>query len=78
MSKDMRRAKRDVTSAMYFLVWHGGMSYGEAETVLISCRAVIRPLATAGRVEGRKCFAALSAWIDRVSVSRVQYPAEGG
>jgi hypothetical protein len=70
--------RKDVTSAMYFLVWHGGMNYEAAEQVLIECRAAIGPLAIAGRREGRKCFAALSKLIDSLQGPHLQYPSDGG
>lgn len=64
--ENVRRHRMDVQSAMYFLVWHCGMSIDSADAVLCSCRPTIRHLAAAGRREGNRCFTALSKWIDRV------------
>lgn len=49
----------DVTSAMYYLVWHEGMSIDHAEAFIAKSRDLIKPLAKIGRVEGKRCFKTL-------------------
>lgn len=55
--------QRDVTSAMYYLVWHGGLSYERALAWLRESPASVRPLAIAGRQESRRCFRGLKRLI---------------
>ena len=64
---DMLQHKRDVTSAMYYLVWHLGLAYDLAEAVVASSNAALDTFARAGRIEGRLCFKALSALVDKLS-----------
>lgn len=58
------RHRRDVTSAMYYLVWHCGMDYARAEAVLAQARELIRPLADAGRTESWACFRVLEVLVN--------------
>ena len=62
--RGIERHRRDVTSALYWLVWHGGMSANAAEALLHKAPALVEPLAELGRVEGRPCFLALAQLID--------------
>ena len=61
---DIWQHRRDVTSALYFLVWHCGLSYDAAENFVIDCRRSLTDLANAGRVEGNPCFSALRKLAD--------------
>lgn len=56
--------RRDVTSAMYFLVWHIGVSYDQAEDMVMRAQGAIGWWAEQGRAEGRKCFSALKRLCD--------------
>lgn len=56
----------DTTSALYFLVWHIGMSYTSAMQRYVAAEPVIRKYwAIRGRVDGKPCFDALVRWVDR-------------
>lgn len=51
-------------SAVYFLVWHCGMSVDGARDAIQQDRSSIRPLARAGKYEFNRCANALCDWID--------------
>lgn len=57
---DMVQQKRDTTSAMYYLVWHLGLSYDVAEKVVEESKTALDHFARLGYFEGRRCFRALS------------------
>jgi hypothetical protein len=66
---DMLQQKRDVTSAMYYLVWHLGLSYAVAEKVVEGSKTALDEFARLGRIEGRMCFRALSALVQKIGSS---------
>ena len=65
------RWRRDVESAMYFLVWHRGLSYDKAHSILTDARSAIPQLAKLGRREFKKCEVALLNFIKQ---TEMRYP----
>ena len=75
MTKLMReravdRWREDVHSALYYLVWHRGMTIDAANGLLDNCRSTIPTFARRGRIGFAKCCKALSKWIDSLQPKR--------
>lgn len=64
---DMLHQRRQVTSAMYYLVWHMGLSYALAEQVVEQSKTALEEFARRGSMEGRMCFRALSALVTNLA-----------
>lgn len=64
---DMGQRRRDVTSAMYFLVWHGGMGYSSADWLLSAYPKLVILFAKRGRFEARRCFPLFAQLLEKVA-----------
>lgn len=60
--------EREITAAMYYLVWHLGLSYETAVRVVSESEKARREFARFGHIEGRGVFRALEKIIARICV----------
>lgn len=65
---DMQQQRREVTSAMYYMVWHLGLPYATAERVIEQSKAALEHFARLGHIEGRMCFRALSRLVASINI----------
>lgn len=66
----MWQHKRNVTSAMYYLVWHLGLPYRLAEEVVAASKTAMDDFARLGRIEGRMAFKMFERLVDKLSDKR--------
>ena len=72
VEQDMALRKRQYASAIYFLVWHAGMTVPDAEDAVEIDSSSIEPLARAGDFEFIRATEALCRLIDKMPPTKAR------